>query len=40
MMKRISHLLKEQEDQLKLLRTSNPDAKDERTHKDLQYLSV
>jgi hypothetical protein len=40
MTKRITHLLKEQEDQSKLLRTSYPDVEDERTQEDLQYLSV
>jgi hypothetical protein len=40
MTKRIAHLLKEQEDHSKLLRTSNPDVKDERTQEDLEYLSI
>jgi hypothetical protein len=39
-MKRIAHLIKEQEDQSKLLRTSYPDVEDERTQEDLQYLSI
>jgi hypothetical protein len=40
MTKRIAHLLKEQEDRSKLLRTSYPDVEDERRQEDLQYLSV
>jgi hypothetical protein len=40
MTKRIAHLLKEQEDQSKLLRTSYLDVEDERTQEDIQYMFV
>jgi hypothetical protein len=40
MTKRIAHLLKEQEDQSKLLRTRNLDVEVERTQEDLKHLSV
>ena len=40
MTKRITHLLKEQDDQSKILRTSYPDVKDERSQENLQHLSV
>jgi hypothetical protein len=37
---RITHLLKEQEDQSKLLRTRNQDVKVERTQEDFKYMYV
>jgi hypothetical protein len=40
MTKRIAHLLKEQEDQSKLLRARHRDVELERTKEDLRYLSV
>ena len=40
MTKRITHLLKEQEDHPKLLRARHRDVKIERTQEDLRYLSV
>jgi hypothetical protein len=40
MAKRIAHLLKEQENQSKLLRTRNLDIEVERTQEDLKHLSV
>jgi hypothetical protein len=40
MTKRIVHLLKEQEDQSKPLRTRDMDVKVERTQEDLKYLFV
>ena len=40
MTKRITHLLEEQENQSKLLRTRNMDVKVERTQEDLKHLSV
>jgi hypothetical protein len=40
MVRRITHLLEEQEDQSKLLRTRDLDVKVERTQEDLKHLSV
>jgi hypothetical protein len=40
MAKRIAHLLEEQENQSKLLKTRNLDVKVERAQEDLKYLSV
>jgi hypothetical protein len=40
MTRRIVHLLKEQEDQSKLLRTRDLDVEVERTQEDLKHLSV
>jgi hypothetical protein len=40
MAKRIAHLLKEQENQSKLLRTRNLDVEVERTQEDLKHLSI
>jgi hypothetical protein len=40
MARRISHLLAEQEDQSKLLRTIDLDVEVERTHEDLKHLFV
>jgi hypothetical protein len=40
MAKRIAHLLEEQENQSKLLRTKNLDVEVERTQEDLKHLSV
>jgi hypothetical protein len=40
MAKRIAHLLEEQENQLKLLRTRNLDVEVERTQEDLKHLSI
>jgi hypothetical protein len=40
MANRITHLLEEQENQSKLLRTRNLDVKFERTQEDLKHLSV
>jgi hypothetical protein len=40
MAKRIAHLLEEQENQLKLLRTRNMDVEVERTQEDLKHMSV
>ena len=40
MAKRITHLLEEQENQSKLLRTRNLDVEVERTQEDLKHLFV
>jgi hypothetical protein len=40
MARRITHLQKEQEDQLKLLRTRDLDVEVERTQEDVKHLSV
>jgi len=40
MANRITHLLKEQENQSKLLRTINPDVEVEKTQEDLKHLSL
>jgi hypothetical protein len=40
MARRIAHLLEEQEDQSKLLRTRYLDVEVERTQEDLKHLSV
>jgi hypothetical protein len=40
MARRIAHLLQEQEDQSKLLRTRDLDVEVARTQEDLKYLSV
>jgi hypothetical protein len=40
MARRIAHLLEEQDDKSKLLRTRDLDVKAERKHEDLKHLSV
>jgi hypothetical protein len=40
MARRIVHLLKEQEDQSKLLRNRDLDVKVERTQEDVKHLSI
>jgi hypothetical protein len=40
MARKLAHLLEEQENQSKLLRTRDLDVEVERTHEDLKHLSV
>jgi hypothetical protein len=40
MARRITHLLEEKENKLKLLQTRDPDVEVERTQKDLKHLSI